>query len=269
MSSKTISEPPWWGDFEFNHDQCKEWRIDSLSLLVRHLDGEWQIAYQRFDNSADTENTIEITDSTQLPETLKNNSRYIFRKTKGLLSVLPLTADRPVIARPHTPFNLTAGEEAVLYVSTPLWIQLAVGSSPIKVLESIAINQPSDTWFGPSTLEGELCYATKTHCKLNLADISHRPHRVLTPVFVRNQADTTLAIERLNIPAPLLAIFSADDGKLWTPGVTLTREKDGDMAKLKIDKKPPKEARNCRLVSKPRSDADSTIFIRAFNTVFN
>ena len=269
MTDETNTILSWWGNFKLDHDQCRQWQIGPLSLLIRHLNGEWQVAYERLDNSDDQTASVEINNTSQSPETLENNSRYIFRKTKGLLTITPLLADRPVIARPHISFNLTAGEETVLYVSTPLWLELAIGSSPMKVLESIAIQRPSDTWFGPSTLEGELCYATKTHCRLNLADISHRPHRAITPVLVRNQADTTLAIERLNLPAPLLPVFSAANGQLWTPKITLTRERDGDMAELQIDKKPPKEAKQASLLSNPRSNSDSTILIRAFNTVFS
>ena len=269
MTGEANTKLSWWGDFKLDHDQSRQWQIGPLSLLIRHLNGEWQIAYERLDNYDNQTTSVEVSDTSQLPESLENNSRFIFRKTKGLLTISPLLADRPVIARPHIPFNLMAGEETTLYVSTPLWLELAIGSSPIKVLESIAIQRSSDTWFGPSTLEGELCYATKTHCRLNLADVSHRPHRAITPVLIKNKSDTMLAIERLKVPAPLLPVYSAAGGQLWTTGITLTREKDGDMAELQIDKNPPKEAKQASLLGRPRDDANSAILIRAFNTVFS
>ena len=104
---------------------------------------------------------------------------------------------------------------------------------------------------------------------MNLADITLRPHRAITPVLVRNLADTTLAIERLNLPAPLLPVYSAADLQLWTPKITLTREKDDDQAELHIDNKPPAEAKQATLLSQPRNKTDSMILIRAFNAVFS
>lgn len=269
MISDTQTQISWWGNFKLDHNQSKQWIIGPLSLIVRHLDGEWQIAYERLGDFDSDTSIVEISDTDQLPATLGNNSRYVFRITKGLLTVMPMLADRPIIARPQTPFNLTAGEEVTLYISSPVWIELAVGTPTAKTLESIAIQRPSDTWFGPSTLEGELCYASTTHCRMDFTEICQRPHRAITPVLIRNQADTTLAIERVKLPTPLLPVYSSSDGQLWTSKITLVREKDGDMAELFIDDKPPKEIENSTLLRKPRDEIDNTILIRAFNAVFN
>ena len=259
----------WWGDFKFDKEQGRQWRIGPLMLVVRCLGDEWQIAHQNVKNIDDDDPGWEISDTDLLPESLEDNSRYIFHDPKKLLNIAPMLADRPVISRPSIPFNLTAGEEVTLYVSSPLWVELAAGSPPGKTLGTVAIQRPSDTWFGPSTLEGELCYASTTHCWLNLDEMPQRPHRAITPVLIRNQADTTLSLERLNIPAPLLSLYASTTGQLWTSRVTLIREKDGDMAKLSIDNKAPKEANKVVLVNKPRDPADSSMLIRAFNAVFS
>ena len=84
-----------------------------------------------------------------------------------------------------------------------------------------------------------------------------------------DQADTALAVERLNVPAPLLPLYASSTGQLWSPNVTLIREKDGDMAKLKIDNKPPAESQHAVQLSKPRKNADSSALFRAFNAVFS
>ena len=258
----------WWGDFKLDNEQSRFWQIGPLTLIVRCLSGEWQIAHERKGNVADKESVWETRDTDQLPETLDKYSRYIFQKTTGLLNIAPQLPDRPIVSRPHTPFYLSAGEEVTVYVSSPLWLQLMVGS-PARELESIAIQRPSDTWFGPSTLEGELCYATTTHCRINLEDIPIRQHRAITPVFICNQADTTLAVERLNVPAPFLPLYTSSSGQLWSPKVTLIREKDGDMANLKIDNRPPAEAKHAVQLGNPRKTADSSVLFRAFNAVFS
>lgn len=269
MSSNTQAPSSWWGKFLLDIGQCRQWQIGPLTLIVRHLNGEWQVAHERMDDYDSSEVGWNISDTDQLPESMKENSRFIFRDTSGQLSVKPILADRPIISRPITPFNLTAGEEVTLYVSMPLWIKLTVGTTPEKALEEIAIQRPSDTWFGPSTLEGELCYASSTHCRLNLDDLPQRSHRAMTPVLIRNQADTNLSLERLNMPAPLLPLYSCSNGQLWTPQVTLIREKHGDMAELKIDNNPPEQAGLIQQISEPRNKSENGALFRAFNAVFN
>ncbi len=267
----TVTQPPstWWGSFALNYEQSKQWNIGPLILVVRSMSTEWQIAHERIDDS-DNNNTVwSINDTDVLPESLTENSRYVFHDSKEALLVMPLLPDRPVISRPATPFNLTAGEEVTLFVSLPLWMELAVDTSPKKILKTIAIQRPSDTWFGPSTLEGELCYASTSHCRLSLEEIPQRPHRVITPVLIRNMADTSLALERLYIPAPLLSLYASSNGQLWTPQVSLVRNKDGEMAELEINNVPPKEAQAVSLVSEPRKTQASGTLIRAFNAVFN
>ncbi len=259
----------WWGSFTFSLQQSLQWHIGPLTLIVRYVDGEWHIGHQRTEDFDDIDSTWEVQSSDQLPETLDNTSRYIFSKRVKRLTVSPRLADRPIISRPRIPFNLTAGEEVTLYVSSPLWLELALGTSPATVLEEVAIQRPSDTWFGPSTLEGELCYASATHCRIHLAELPRRAHRAITPVLIRNKADTTLTIERLNLPAPLLSIYACADGQLWTPRVTLTRGKDGDMAELIIDHEAPEEAKSPELVGTPRNTANVGVLIRAFNAVFS
>jgi len=268
MTSDTQPLSSWWGSFNFNSGQNKQWHIGPLTLIVRCLDGEWQVAHEIADDFDDIDASWQTTDTDLMPETLDTNSRYIFRQTSGLLSITPLLADRAIISRPITPFNLTAGEEVTLYVSSPVWLELSVGSSA-KKLQEVAIQRPSDTWFGPSTREGELCYASSTHCRLNLEDLPQRPHRAITPVLIRNQADTTLSVERLNVPAPLLPLYAAANGQLWTSKISLIREKDGDMAELQIDNTSPLEAKAAEQLSKPRQTASGSALIRAFNTVFS
>lgn len=269
MTTEFDSLPHWWGSFTFSLEQNIQWRIGPLTLIVRYRDGEWHIGHHRTETFEDLDVTWEVQSTDQLPDTLDNNSRYIFSQTVKQMIVTPRLADRPIISRPRIPFNLTAGEEVTLYVSSLLWLELALGTSPSTKLEEVAIQRPSDTWFGPSTLEGELCYASATHCRINLAELPQRAHRAITPVRIRNQADTTLTIERLNLPAPLLSIYACADGQLWTPRVTLTRGKDGDMAELLVDNKAPEEAKSPELVSRPRTTANVGVLIRAFNAVFS
>jgi len=269
MTRKTDKTGSWWGDFHIENEKNIEWRIGPLKLIVRRLNNEWHIAHEPINDLDNDDFFWGKKDTDQLPDSLNNNSRYVFRDTTGQLSITPQLADRPIISRPLTPFNLMAGEEVTLYVSTSLWLEVATGSSPKKILQSIAIQRLSDTWFGPSTLEGELCYASTTHCRLNYEDLPQRAHRAITPVLIRNHTNTTLLLERLNLPTPLLALYVSSSEQLWTPQVTLTREKDGDMAELKIDNQPPSVAEQMQQLNEARNKVDNGVLFRAFNTIFS
>lgn len=269
MTADVAPAETWWGSYQLGFETSRIWTIGPLTLIVRCLNNEWQIGQERKTDNLVNSDLCETRITDQLPDILAKNSRYVFHQTSGLLTLLPLMADRPIITRPQIPFYLTAGEEVTVYVSSSLWLELWVGASPRKSLERIAIQRPSDTWFGPSTRSGELCYASTTHCRLSLKDQPHRPHRAITPVLIRNQADTTLAVERLNMPAPSLPIYASASGQLWTPKITLTRDKDGDMAALKIDKKAPKEAESALRISEPLNKIENGLLFRAFNAVFS
>src|SRR5690625_5517561 len=69
----------------------------------------------------------------------------------------------------------------------------------------------SDTWFGPNTQMGTLCYASKTYTRSSRQEVTPRPHRAVTPVTVRNQSEELLSIDKLSIPVPHLALYGRDD----------------------------------------------------------
>ena len=268
MATNNSAPPTWWGSFNFDIEQNMQWQIGPLALIVRRLQNEWQFAYEQTEDADENTKAWNINSTEQIPESLGNNTRYVLADSSGCLNITPKLADRPIVSRPLTPFNLTAGEEVTLYVSSPLWIDLAIGTDTHKKLKEIAIQRPSDTWFGPSTREGELCYASTTHCRLNTEELQQLPYRAITPVTINNQANTTLAVERLNVPAPLLPLYASASGSLWTPKITLVREKDGDVAELKISNQPPEEVEQPVLVSEARKKTGNGIIFRAFNTVF-
>ena len=262
-----VSQPPssWWGIFKFDLQQSRQFQIGPLSLNIMRLNGEWVISH---DYTSEVEDNNSLKDARLSEKISTDSSRYILSDTSGQLTITPLLADRQIISRPITPFNLAAGEEVILYISSPLWIDIYIGESQIKKLKSFPSQILSDTWFGPSTLEGELCYAANTHCRMSTNELHYRPHRAITPVLIKNQADTTLFVERINLPAPLLQLYSSANNQLWTPKVTLVREKDGDMASLIIDSTPPDEAQDAFKICEPRNKLSDGALFRAFNAIF-
>jgi len=256
----------------YNLEQADSLMINfgPLTMAIQHSEPEWMICNQW---SATTESdtlmisaTATITKET-LP-ILENSERFVLGKTGESVLLKPALADRPVIIKPREPFNLAPGAETKLYVSSPLWISISVGSPSVQLKETPII-RPSDTWFGPSTLEGMLCYASKTHGYLHCDELPMRMHRAVTPVKIVNDAESTFLLERFSLPAPHLKLFCDSESKfLWTQPLTLIREKDEATASLKLEEGPPSEALNAIQIGNPRVEPDKSALTRALDTLF-
>jgi hypothetical protein len=262
-------EPIWWGSFNFVEGQTGVWQIGPLRLAVQRLQREWQIAYQQ--NPHFQEDIQDWKLDLQAPAIDEADyasvTRYLFDRTPETLHVMPVLADRPVITRPVMPFSASAGKTVTFFVSTPLWVSITVNDPPQK-LQEIPIQRPSDTWFGPSTLEGELCYASRTYGRINLENVPMRWHRAVTKVFIDNRVNNPLLVERLSLPVPYLSLYATADGSLWTQSVTMVRTRDTGMATLQVRDDLPEEAKDARRVGGPRQTPEKNMIFRAFGSLF-
>jgi len=257
----------WWGEADVAVGKTYHLRIGGFHLWVSRYASEWRLA-TRWEESDDDQpidwERAEIGNG--VPDDA-DQERYVMKRTQSLLRISPVLADRPVISRPVTPFFLPQNETTTVYVSSPLWLEVTVHPTKTKLRE-FPIVRPSDTWFGPSTLEGELSYAMRTSARLELENVPQRPHRAITPVIIINQADSHLLLERMSIPVPYLPLYNSDDGFLWTPEITLTRQEDTEMAALKIASHPPGLAKDPNKLQEARAKVNQGILVRAFNALF-
>lgn len=270
VAKHTPSHPSaWWGKRELECGQTLILGIEGLRLAIARHPNEWSFRYSQPTSRAEQprhqwQQQLGSADGADYDE----HARFMFRNTHEPLTILPALADRPVISSPATTLNLPPQEEVTLYVSSPLWLQIH-GEGMKEPLLDIPIQRASDTWFGPSTRSGELCYASRTHGRLSPQDIPLHLHRAITPVIIRNQADTTLLLERISIPAPNLSLYADDSCQLWTEAITLECESDGDMASLQIEKHAPAHLGQSHLISEPRNRAHKgSLAVRAFSVLF-
>lgn len=255
----------WFGDFDIAVGERGQWRAGPLELTVEHTPGEWRMCHSRGTDVWASEASVRIEHG--MPCDDQNIDRYVVDDADPRFSVLPLLPDRAVIARPVSPVFVPAGETVRLYVSMPVWLQLAVGADH-KVLAEIPTQRLSDTWFGPNTYEGELCYALRSRCRLTLEDESFPPSRVVTPLRIRNHAADLLVLERVNVPVRQLSVYVQPNGRLWTGEVGLERTEDGIFASLHIEPGPPREARDAAALAGPREPAAKKTAIRALSALF-
>jgi hypothetical protein len=257
----------WWGDFPIQAGSTVQWKIGPLRIAIQRLAREWIVAYERFEPEED-QPAWQFINSDQDPDMEKFSqiARYVWQSEPEQFTVLPALADRSVVSRPFTPFTVPAGENATIYVSTPLWFVLASGT-PAQTLYEVPIQRLSDTWFGPSTLEGETCYASRTHARLNLKNLNTDPYRAFTQVHVQNNAPAPLLVERLNLPVPYLSLFHTQAGLLWTETVTVVQTRGTSLAEFNIEKEPPPAATGAKLLVEPRKNPHKGMLIRAFSAL--
>jgi len=254
----------WWGEHSLADGQVLVCRIGPLRLSIHRLTHEWRVAHRRdLDDSVDVKTELG-TDELDEPDTV---DRFLEQQTPALCSLAPALADRSVVSRPEKPFHVPAGESTTLYVSSPVWVRVAEGEERRTLLELPAA-VPSDTWFGSSTREGELCYASRTHGRLRLEDVPLRPHRAVTPVTIENRGTGHLRLERLSLPTPYLSLFAGPGDALYTEAVTLIRAQDGELARLHVGNGPSEPARGGKLLTAPRQRRAEGSLFRAFGNLF-
>ncbi len=262
---ETTSDTRWWSPQEIPEGRTLSCQLGSLVLEVRHVAGEWQLANRYLDETeAVADPILQLHDRGLEDDVIE---RYLYPGAAGRLTLTPLLADRPVVIRPRQLVYLPSGQQTTMYLSTPVTIRIDVDEPPVTLRE-LPMLRLSDTWFGPSTREGELCYSGRTTGRHELADIPRRVHRAVTPLTIRNNASTVLPLEKISLPVPVLSIYGADDGQLWTQGLVMERGGDSDMAALKIDATPPSCAGTVRLLAGPRQLQARGSIVRAFSLLF-
>jgi hypothetical protein len=269
METKTASEVTWWGKFRIPADGFGLWRIGPLSLCIQRSTGEWRLKHESgndyLDDSLEVELPGRLEDGLECEDTI----RYLHAGDSVEVRLTPALADRPVVTRSDRPMYLLPGEEVAVYTSSPLWVRIEVGK-PAKKLCEIPVFRPSDTWFGPNTLEGELCYASRSHHCLRLEQPHISPHRAITSVLVRNRSGSMLSLERMQVPVMNLALYQAEDGRLWTDDVVFERTRADDFASLRTrarDSRGTWTTKATRLAV-PRQEPADNIVVRAFATLF-
>ncbi len=260
------NDAAWWGSYRVPMESVLRWRIGPLTLRIHRVPDEWRVATDHENEALDCSLSIAEKETGTDLRDAEELTRISDKDAVETIELSPRLADRPVVTRPDLPFIIPPMREATLFVSTPLWL-LVRTSLGVELLET-PLRRPSDTWFGPNTREGELCYASVTACRLRLSDVVKQPHRAVTPVCIANKADTPLKLERLNIPVKHLSLFAAARGHLWTQDLTLERMQDESLSPATLGKGPPASAGPVKHIAAPREEPPSKMMVRAFSSIF-
>lgn len=270
MSSKQPPGPGpnarWYGDFQIAQGFTRQWRVGPLSLRIYHGLNEWRLLCEHDPDPWLDRFELEQSDDPALIPEGDKLQRVVLSTPETRIHLELRAADRAVVSRPVSPVSVPGGQSVRVYVSTPAWVRVTLGERHHLMLEQPSYRL-SDTWFGPSNMEGEICYATRSRFRLTLAEQVRSPARVITPVQIRNQAEDPLILDRLNVPMPWLPLYADPEDHLWTPEVGLVRRADGDLAELRFSDQPPRECHSGTRLSAPRQSGRQNTVFRAFTNL--
>lgn len=243
-----IALPRWWGTFDLELMTNARWQIGPFQMWVERRANEWRVAYEAGRDRLAKSLELDINPTDETPADGAEQIRFV---APGPLVVSPRLADRPVVTRPEITLEVVAASEATMFVSTPVWVRLQLGGPDGPKVLQVPTYHLNDTWFGPTTMSGELCYASRTSARLDIGDVPLRPHRAVTKVLLRNQATDGMRVERLSLPVPELGLYVDRDGVLWTNDVTVDREEGGTTAHAEYSPSAPSEAVDAEVVVEP------------------
>ena len=257
----------WWGSYEVPQAEARRWQIGPLQLTAIRQDPEWRILYLRDRARIEGDDEVALTTDLAAPPADVEVLRIMSADARARLTLAPAAADRPLVVRPETSVLVLPGAKARLFLSTAVWVRVEVGEPGRKVLD-VPSWRLSDTWFGPSPRQGELCYAVRTSARLHLENLPVLDHRAISEVSIENRTREGFSLERFKLPTPNLSLYADSDTHLWTQTVTVRlREKDA-LAEVDLGTGPPEAARDPVLVAGPRTEVARNILERAISGLF-
>jgi len=277
MTESTDSSP-WWGAVSLDEQTGGEWHVGPSTLWVFRAKRDWRVVHRGLSGAGTTDPMVQRSgvtvplDEERMHDVLEAESddllthRFGVRRTGESVSLRPALADRPVVMRPEHPLSVLPDEEVTLYVSTPVWVRIELTESERQLTE-IASHRMSDTWFGPSTQTGELCYATRSAGRLRLDQLPRRFHRAVTPLQIRNQAPEPLELARVQLPTPHLALYATPDDALWTDAVTMIHRTEREGAQVRVQEGTPADVKRADRIQEPREHSRSGLITSTFSAV--
>jgi hypothetical protein len=260
---KEHSMKAWWGDYEIGPEETRRWQIGPMSLWVTRSEGEWRIATAEGEDPLDSRLRVAETAEEPVGDEV-DAKRFAVRGDDRIVRLTPGLPDRPLIVKAARPFFVPTTQEVTLYVSSPLWLRVYTGEDGCE-LKDVPLDRPSDTWFGPDTMSGEMCYASQSSARMHLENLPTRHHRAISALTIRNSAGSALQFERLKVPVQCLSLFTSEEGHLWTEALQLDRREETANASVDLVRE---NVRTQAFVAPPRIKLEKRGLSEALGNIF-
>jgi hypothetical protein len=173
----------------------------------------------------------------------------------------PGLPDRLLVVKPQTPFHLTPGATARIYVRVPVRVAVRVGSAAGPILVEFPTLRLSDTWWGDME-DGALGYWLSTHARRVWSADLEEPHMAVCTMTLSNRSREALPVEKIALRVAHLSLFSLGNA-LWCDEVGVTYG-GGDESDVEMSGSPPEEALAAQLLVPPRNPAERSFSARTF-----
>lgn len=254
-------------DFWTNHHLPKSveghWKIGPLEFWIKRYDNEWRIYSRSLENPSLKDIMIQIPTVDNHPPNI-NVHRFGVHETTDLLTFQPVLADRPIVVRPEKPFHIPAKEEVSIFVMHSVWLKVNYGAKQITLI-TLPIYRPSDTWFGSSTIDGELCYSARSKAKIRFEDLELFPYRAVTKILLQNKSNKDVFLERLKVALPSLSLYLSENQVFFTDSLVYTTQPEGKEISISINPAPQEVAGKCILIHKPLVKTERNLVSKAIH----
>lgn len=201
-----------------------------------------------------------------LPEHLEIKEKIYFPETSEQLVITLQLADKPYQVNPAADVKIAPQSRLILYVSTPLWLQVRAEDEG-EILAEYPTVIPRLSWVGKNTTEGSLCYSTRTSAPSVFSEVKHYKHRALTALELVNDGEQLITIDRLSLPLNILGLYHTDTGGYWTESVRYRIKPETGETTIVAGQRPPEELGDVRLISRARSTDKTSRFRTAMNLI--
>lgn len=260
----------WWGRHSIEPNRTDFWELGPLKVWLQSLPHQWRITWKSSGNWLDSRVRIVPGSSGEKPpdDSQRVNCAFGAHPRQDIIFA-PALPDRALVSRLETPLHILPNETLSLYVLSPLNLKMEMADAH-KLIHEIPTYRMSDTWFGPMSPDGELCYASTVPAYLDLQEVPLRLHCAISAVQVRNLGADPLFVDRIKVPLTRLSLFYSPRTGFWTDAFTLERREGQEMAELRLNRQAPPEASPSQIVSGPRNPAIESVnpVVRSFGALF-
>ncbi|MGB0732736.1 MAG: hypothetical protein ACPGPF_03185 [Pontibacterium sp.] len=175
-------------------------------------------------------------------------------------------ADKPYEVNPAADINIAPHAKLILYVSTPVWLQINTQGENLCLAEYPTVS-PRLSWVGASTTEGSLCYSTDSTAPSVFSQVKHNYHRALTALELINDGNKPIKIDRLSLPLPILSLYRTTQDSFWTESVRYRIHPESGETTVVAGSKPPEEVGETTKIASARDTSKTSRFRTAMNLI--
>jgi hypothetical protein len=243
---------------EMNEGEVFHLRYGPLDLYIEKIHNEIRLRWMTSNDWMDASFHYQYPFQGMFPERLLSEKRFAYKGKKPRLLVVPCLGEKPFVAKPDNTFMVLPGEQAQIYMSTPMNIRI-IDMGNKQIIDEIPVIHRTQTWFGETPTYGQLCFFTNIKAALHEENLPFRPHRAMTYVIIENRSKVPIPIERLKIPVNYLTLYQDDRGLFVTSSLKVKCDEKGKMKDVKIAPPGKKHGKLFKILS-PRDAISNVLF---------